>query len=251
MVILPFYQILVGLLNTDTTDYAVFMKDHRSVHLNINLQHLSYNQNGKKICGICKKNERDLIGLTELHFSDINITPLFTLSDQQILYPALSPDNQKIAFIAKKTHSEEAVLRVIVREDFGWFPMPFVKLPASCSPICFCTADTLMYTNQNGALTAVLLSRHPKTVVMQEKGSFPVYRPESHLTAFVRGSDIVISGNISDEIKTAGVTALAFSNDGKYLLYAQSNILYRYSFQTKQKEILLQEKVPIVFIAEL
>ena len=215
------------------------------------MQYLSYNPNGKNICGIYEKDGKDLIGLAGLNLSALDITPLFTLSDTRILYPAISPDNQKIAFIAENKTTGEAVLRVIMREEFGWFPMPFVKLAASSSPVCFCTPDTLMYTAQNGALTAALISKRPKTVIMQPKGIMPVYHAGARLTAFVRGTEIVISGNISDEIKTDGVTALSFSNDGESLLYAQNGRLYRYSLSEKEQHLLLETKQSIVFAAEL
>lgn len=252
MVILPFYQILTGSLNArGGTDYTVLMKDGRSVATDIRMQYLSYNPNGKNICGIYEKDGKDLIGLAGLNLSALDITPLFTLSDTRILYPAISPDNQKIAFIAENKTTGEAVLRVIMREEFGWFPMPFVKLAASSSPVCFCTPDTLMYTAQNGALTAALISKRPKTVIMQPKGIMPIYHAGARLTAFVRGTEIVISGNISDEIKTDGVTALSFSNDGESLLYAQNGRLYRYSLSEKEQHLLLETKQSIVFAAEL
>lgn len=251
MVILPFYQILIGLLNTEKTDYAVLMKDGRSVSTDIDMQYVSYNPNGKKICGIYKKNDKDLIGLAELKLATPSVTPLFTLSNKNILYPAISPDNQKIAFISKYKTTGETELRVIMREEFGWFPMPFVKLAASASPVCFCTPDTLMYTGKDGTLTAALISKRPKTVIMQTKGILPAYHLDAHLTAFVRDTDIVVCGNISDEIKTPGVTALAFSNDGKNLLYAQKNILYRYDLKKKEKYPLSENERPIVFAAEI
>lgn len=251
MVILPFYQILTGLLNAGKTDYAVLMKDGRSVATDIRMQYLSYNPAGKNICGICEKDGKDVIGLAGLNLSSLNVTPLFTLSDKRILYPAISPDNQKIAFISENKTTAETVLRVIMREEFGWFPMPFVKLAASPAPVCFCTPDTLMYTDQNGALTAALISKHPKTVVMQPKGIMPVYHAGARLTAFVRGADIIVSGSISDQIKTDGVTALSFSNNGESLLFAQNNILYRYSLKEKEQRRLFEAGKPIVFAAEL
>lgn len=86
---------------------------------------------------------------------------------------------------------------------------------------------------------------------MQPKGIMPVYHAGARLTAFVRGTEIVISGNISDEIKTGGVTALSFSNDGESLLYAQNGLLYRYSLSEKEQRLLLETKQSIVFAAEL
>lgn len=252
MVILPFYQILTGTLNArGGTDYAVLMKDGRSVATDMRMQYLSYNPNGKNICGIYEKDGKDLIGLAGLNLSSFDITPLFTLSDKRILYPAISPDNQKIAFIAENKTTGEAVLRVIMREEFGWFPMPFIKLPASPARVCFCSSDTLMYTDQNGALTAALISKRPKTVVMQPEGIMPAYHAGARLTAFVRGRSIVISGNISDEIKTGNVTALAFSKDGNSLLYAQNSFLYRYVLKEKEQRLLSETKQPVVFVAEL
>ncbi len=251
MAILPFYQILIGTLNADLANYSVFMKDGRSVALNINMRFLSYNPAGKKLCGIFEKDGKDLIGLAGLNLSNLDITPLFTLSDKRILYPALSSDNQKIAFICENKNTGDVELRVIMREEFGWFPMPFVRLPALPKPICFCSPDTLMYTDQNGALTAALVSRRPKTALMQKTGIMPVYHAEAHLSAFFDGSDIVVSGNLSDKIRTNGITALSFSNDGKRLLYAAGTVLYGYDLQKKEQALLLETKQPIVFIAEL
>ncbi len=251
MVILSFYQILIGLLNTEKTDYAVLMKDGRTVSVNIDMEYVSYNPNGKNVCGIYEKDGKDLIGLTELNLATPNITPLFTLSNKNILYPAISPDNQKIAFISEHKTTGEKELRVIMREEFGWFPMPFVKLAATSSPVCFCTPDTLMYTNQDGDLAAALISKRPKTVVMQKKGIMPAYHLGTHLTAFVRDTDIIVCGNISDEIKTNGVTALSFSNDGNSLLYAQNNILYKYDLKEKKRCQLFESNLPIVFAVEV
>ncbi len=253
MVILPFYQILIASINDLKTDYTLFMTDGRTVGMNCNLNYPAYNQNSKNICGVREKDNKNIISLCELHFSNLKASDLFSLSNKRILYPAISPDNQKIAFIVEDINTQEVFLRVIVREEFGWFPMPFVKLPASLCPVCFCTPDTLMYTNDKGVLIAALLTKQPKTVQMQEKGRNPVYHQNARLTAFVRNETIFVCGSLSDEIKTNGITALSFSKDGKHLLYAEGNNLYRYTLHERKKASLLENPTghPVIFIAEI
>lgn len=253
MVILPFYQILIASIDDLKTDYTLFMTDGRIVGMNCDLNYPAYNPNSKNICGIREKENKNIISLCELHLSKMNASDLFSLSDKRILYPAISPDNQKIAFIVEDKNTQEVFLRVIVREEFGWFPMPFVKLPASLRPVCFCTPDTLMYTNDKGALIAVLLSKHPKTVQMQEIGQRPVYHQQAGLTAFIRNDTIVVCGNMSAEIKTNGVTALSFSKDGRNLLYAEADQLYRYHLPEKEKQLVLENPTghPVTLIAEI
>ncbi len=245
---IPFYRIFAAFPRPNGAKAAVFTPDGRVLSFNMGLRHPSYNPAGKKICGVFEKNGRETIGMTETG-SD-GITPLFSLSGKTISHTALSPDNQKIAFIATDDATGQSVLRVIMREEFGWFPMPFVKPPAVPAPVCFCTPDTLMFTGADGSLNITLAARRPKTIPVRANATVPAYHAGARLTACVCGGSILITGGFFDEIKAENVTALSFTRDGTTLLFADGNAVYGYDPALKKKTKLFETDEPACFVSE-
>lgn len=245
---IPFYRIFAAFLRPNGAKAAVFTPDGRVLSFNMGLRHPSYNPAGKKICGVFEKNGKETIGMTETG-SD-GITPLFSLSGKTISHTAISPDNQKIAFVATDDATGQSVLRVIMREEFGWFPMPFVKPAAVPAPVCFCTPDTLMFTGADGSLNITLAARRPKTIPVRANATVPAYHAGARLTACVCGGSILITGGFFDEIKAENVTALSFTRDGTTLLFADGNAVYGYDPALKKKTKLFETDEPACFVSE-
>lgn len=252
MVILPLYQILYAQTSENKTGYAALMKDGRTRPVNISLDFPSYAPASQNICGIDRSGEKDLIEFTDFKLTGSDPQPLFTLSDKRILYPAVSPDNQKVAFIALDEASQDVRLRVVLREEFGWFPMPFVKLSAGISPVCFSNKDTVIYTDETGALNAALLSKKPKTARLEDKGVMPVFHEQKKILAFVRGQSIIVKGSETAEILTGGVvTALNFSAAGDALYFAEGRCIRRYAFDTRTAELLHTADENVVMVTDI
>lgn len=245
---IPFYRIFAAFPRPNGSTAGVFTPDGRVLSFNMGLRHPSYNPAGKKICGVYEKNGRETIGLTEAGAEEI--TPLFSLSGKELSHTALSPDNQKIAFIATDAATGESVLRVIMREEFGWFPMPFVKPAAVPAPVCFCTPDTLMFTGADGALNITLAARRPKTIPVRTNGTVPAYHAGARLTACVCDGRISITGGFFDEIEVENVTAQSFNRDGTALLFADANAVYSYDPALKKKTKLFETAEPACFVSE-
>ena len=251
MVILSFYRFLIGTIQSGKTKYTLFMKNDTKVDVKIDLNDLAYCADNMSIYGVCQKEGKNIIQTGKLKVSNIDTVPLFSLSRQNILYPAVSPDHQKIAFIAQDKISKAAVLRVILKEEFGWFPISDIKLPASASPVCFSSQDIVIFTDDTGALKAVRLSKKPKTILLHEKGIMPAYSTSERLLAFVNNDKIICTGSLSDELPVNNISVLCFSNDGKNLFYAQENRIYKYSLAQKQIELFIKTDFPVIFFTEL
>lgn len=252
MVILPLYQILYAQSCENGTHYAALMKDGRTCPVDISLDFPVYAPASQNICGIDRSGEKDLIEFADFKLTGSDPQPLFTLSDKRILYPAVSPDNQKVAFIAIDEAAGESRLRVVVREEFGWFPMPFVKLPATPSPVCFSNKDTVIYTDETGALNAALLFKNPKTARLEDKGLMPAFHEQKKILAFVRGQSIIVKGMENAEIPANGiVTALNFSNTGESLYFAEGRHIRRYVFETRTAGLLHTADENVVMVADI
>lgn len=252
MVILPLYQILYAETSENRTAYAALMKDGRTRPVDISLDFPAYAPASQNICGIDRSGEKDLIEFADFRLTGSDPQPLFTLSDKRILYPAVSPDNQKVAFIAVDEAAQDVRLRVILREEFGWFPMPFVKLAAGISPVCFSNRDTVIYTDETGALNAALLSKKPKTARLEDKGVMPAFHEQKRMLAFVCGQSIIVRGAETAEIPTGGiVTALNFSSAGDALYFAEGRHIRRYVFQTQTAELLHTAAENVVMVTDI
>ncbi|MBO4644208.1 MAG: hypothetical protein J5716_06345, partial [Alphaproteobacteria bacterium] len=225
-------------------------QDRRLIPLDESARFLSYHADFQMIYGVWNKDGKDLISRMKID-SASDFSFLFALSNKTISHTAVSPDNQKIAFLATDKTTQETQLRVIIHEEFGWFPLPFIKIPASFSPVCFCSSDVLMYTDVSGALKAVRLYKQLRTVEISPQGHSPVYSGITGFRAFIQNKKIVVSGKTQDEIETNNVSALSFSKSGEELLFADANTLCRYNLMTKEKADIFRAEFPIVFIAEL
>lgn len=252
MVILPLYQVIFATLSENKTQIAVLMKDNRVSPINLPLQYPAYATKRQRIYGISQGKEKDLIGYSKFKLAATEITPIFTLSSSRILYPTIAPDNQKVAFIAYDKETDKTLLRVTLREEFGWFPMPFVKMPSALSPACFGNNDTVIYTGEDDSLNAVSVTQKtPVPVKLAEKGRMPAYHPERKILAYVNGLEIIISGIVSATLRVnAPITAIAFAKDGNALYYAESNHLKKYDFKTESTEEIYLSDAAIIFVAE-
>lgn len=246
MVEKPFYQILTGSFGEKNFSGAVLTPDQSPEPVRFDLCFPSCADG--EICGVTRFKGKDAVALTSI--SSTAVCPLFSLSDQTISHTAMSPDRQKIAFAATNDKTGDTVARVIMREEFGWFPLPFVKLPCQASPLCFCSSSALLYTAPDGALNAALLSRNPKTAAVAPAGRLPAYHLERRLTAYSTGGAIIVTGSVSREIAVDGVGTLSFAKDGKSLLYAVQNKLFRLDLDAERPDVLFESDEPIDFAAE-
>lgn len=251
MVILPFYSFLIGTAEKNRTQYAFLSHDGRCVPIDIAVRFPSYHANSQSIYGIWTKNGKDVIGRAKLQPGQTDFSPLFSLSDKKLSHIAISPDNQRIAFLAAQENSRETQLRVIAHEEFGWFPLPFIRLPAAQSPISFCSSDILLYTDTTGALSTVRLAKPVKTVGIHHSGRCPAYNAQDKSTAFISGTNIIVSNKIQEQLKATSQTILSFSKNGKELLFTKDDALYRYTLSDQQRHLIFQASAPITFIAEL
>ncbi len=246
MVAKSFYQILTGTFGEKNFSGAVLTPDQLPKPVKFDLRFPSCADG--EICGVTRFKGKDAVALTSI--GSTAVSPLFSLSDQTISHTAISPDRQKIAFAATNDKTGGTVLRVIMREEFGWFPLPFIKLPCLASPICFCSSAAVLHTAPDGALNAVLLSRNPKTVAVAPAGRLPAYHQERRLTAYATDGEIVVTGSVSRKIAVGDVGAQTFSKDGGALLYAVRNTLFRLDLDAERPVVLYEADGPIDFAAE-
>lgn len=247
MVAQPFYQILIGTFDEKNFSGAVLTPDKPPEPVTFNLRFPSCAKGD--ICGVTRLKGKDTIVLTNRTCS--GVCPLFSLSNQTISHTAISPDRQKIAFAVTNGETGETVLRVIMREEFGWFPLPFVKPPCLSSPICFCSSSAVLYTAPDGALNAVSLSRNPKTITFAPAGRLPAYHQASRRTAYINGDQIVIAGSVPYAFSVDGVKTPSFFENGEALLYAVDNKLFRRNLNAEESVLLFESNAPIDFAAEL
>ena len=251
MVILPFYQFLIGFAEKDQTKYVFLAPNDRPVPADIPLQFPSYHSASRILYGILNKDGRDVIVRAPVQPSPMDFSPLFTLSNDPIFYTAISPDNIKVAFLTKDPVSSEIQLRVIIHEEFGWFPLPFLRLPAACRPVCFCSSDILIYTDPTGSLKAVRLNKPVKVVEIAPSGHTPACCVSNNSKAFIQDEKIIVFNEIKSEIDVKNPLFLSFSKNQKDLFFSEGNVLYKYDMTARQKQIIFQGALPIVFIAEL
>ncbi len=251
MVILPFYQFLIGFAEKDQTKYAFLAQNGHLVSANIPVRYPSYHSDSRTLYGIWNKNGKDVIGRALINPAPMDFSPLFTLSNKRISYTAISPDNLKIAFLVKDPVSAETQLRVIVHEEFGWFPLPFLRLPASESSVCFSSSDVLIYTDPAGSLKAVRLSKPVKVVEVTPSGRMPACSVSNNAKAFIQNDKIFVFNKIQNEIDVKHPLCLSFSKNEKDLFFSENGTLCKYDTETRQKQAIFQGASPIVFIAEL
>ena len=250
MVILPFYRFLIGIRENDRIKYAFLTHGYRLVPAGIPFRFPAYHPASRTIYGLWNRNGKEVIGRTSLQPPYSDITPLFSLSDQRISHIAVSPDNLKIAFLATDETTQQTQLRVIAREEFGWFPLPFIRLAAANSPICFCTSNIVMYTGVNKELNAVRLKKPVQTTEINPQGYCPVYSIETGFRAFKNKNKIIFFNNLCSEIDLES-QPLSFSKDGLTLFLADEKTLYAYNSVSKEHSAIFQTAEPIVFVAEL
>ena len=251
MVIRSFYQFLIGFDDKDQKKYAFLTRDGHLVPLNASVHSLFYHRDAQMIYGVWNRNGKDVIGRTELKSERIDFSALFTLSNKRLSHTTVSPDNQKIAFLTTDETTQETQLRIISREEFGWFPLPFIRFPVALSSLCFCSSDLLMYTDTKGTLRAARLYKPVRIAEISPQGHTPAYNDVTKSRAFIQNGKIFISGAISTEIETENASVISFSKNGKELFFADNNALYRYDLSTKEKTVIFRSSFPIVFIAEL
>lgn len=251
MVILPFYQFLIAFLEENRLKYAFLRKDKQTVPVDISACFPTCHAETQTIYGILNKNGKDVIGRAAIKSTKTDFSPLFALSNKKISYTAVSQDNQKIAFLSTDLSSQETLLRVIAKEEFGWFPLPYVKMPAMNSPICFCSSNIVMYTDPSGKLKAVRTIKPAKSMEIDAEGYMPAYENRTGKRAFVKNNKMFIFSDIKDEIDVNSPNFISFSKNGKELLFTDKNTLYRYDLSSKKQETVFQSTCPIVFIAEI
>ncbi|MBR4127603.1 MAG: hypothetical protein IKR09_08520 [Alphaproteobacteria bacterium] len=250
MVILPFYRFLIGTHENDRIKYAFLTHGNRLVPAGIPFRFPAYHQASRTIYGLWNQNGKEVIGRTSIQPPYSDITPLFSHSDRRISHIAVSPDNLKIAFLATDETTQQTQLRVIAREEFGWFPLPFIRLPAANSPICFCTSNIVMYTGITKQLNAVRLTKPAQTTEINPQGDCPVYSIETKFRAFKCGDKVLFYNKLYTEID-AKHQPLSFSKDGLTLFLADKKTLYAYNPADKEYAAIFQSEEPIVFVAEL
>ncbi len=251
MVILPFYRFLIGMKGKAETLYAFITPTGRMVPADIPVRFPSFNPETRMIYGLWDFNGKSMIGRTALQPPYSSFTPLFSLSDRAVSHVEVSPDGQKIAFLATNDAIGETQLRVIAREEFGWFPLPFIRLPVAYSPICFASSGIIIHTAPSGALNAVRLTKPAKIAQLFPKGELPAYCLQTGARAFTESGKLFIYGKTNEEIDDTNPTALSFSKNGDALFIAEESILYRYDLATKEVTVVFEAPLPIRFIAEL
>ena len=250
MVILPFYRFLIGTRENDRIKYAFLTHGNRLVPAGIPFRFPAYHQASRTIYGLWNQNGKEVIGQTSIQPPYSDITPLFSHSDRRISHIAVSPDNLKIAFLATDETTQETQLRVIAREEFGWFPLPFIRLPAANSPICFCTSNIVMYTGVTKQLNAVRLTKPAQMTEINPQGDCPVYSIETNFRAFKYNDKVLFYNKLYTEIDVK-FQPLSFSKDGQTLFLADKKTLYAYNPADKDYAAIFQSEEPIVFVAEL
>lgn len=256
MVILPLYQAVyaTAAANFTQTDYFALMKDGRVRAMDMALGFPSYSPERRQICGISVKGEKDYVGRCALKMTEEPPELVFTLSNSRILYPAASPDNQKIAFIEQEIGEEKGTLRIIQREEFGWFPVQ-IRFPASLSPVAWGSGDTILFTGEDGALYVTPLDRRGRPVKVDDAGLMPASHAGTKRLAFVQGREIVFLGDIRIRIEAGDVSALSFSNDGASLLFAVTDNGHyqarRVALESREISPVCEASARIVMVSEI
>lgn len=248
MVTASFYQFLIGLGEKYRTEYFFLTAEGQSVQADIPAHSLSFHAETGTLYGVYEKDGRDIIGKSGPDFSKAVFSPIFGSSRYAPLSTAISPDNQKIAFPAEEKETGKIQIRIIAREEFGWFPLPSVRFDASPHRICFCSNDILMYTAADGKLKAVRLTKPVKTVEIAPDGHTPVFDPVTKKTAFISKNKLFYN-MLETEIKADYL--FSFSKNGKEILFSNAETLCVYDADTKQIHSLFRASAPITFAMKL
>lgn len=256
MVILPLYQVIFATssANFSKTDYFALMQDSRILSMDIPLNFPSYNATKQEICGISSTGEKDFVGIAPFKLSQISPEMVFTLSDRRILYPSLSQDNQKIALVDQEIGQESGTLRIILKEEFGWFPIQ-IKTDAALSNVCWGQADVVIYTAADGSLMMTTSSKPFRKAKLSDEGRLPAYHHASKRLAFIKGDKIVVMGDQPSETNVGNVSSLRFTNDGNALLFSTVEdshyFIKKLELLTKEISHITEAHAPVVFAAEI
>ena len=247
----PFYEFLIGFSDKERTRYAFLTSEKRLIPVEIEMTFPSYNRVSKRIYGVRNKNGEDVIGEIKLFSEQNDFKPLFSLSQQRIFHTTVSEDGQKIAFLTQDKTGQDILLRVVAKEEFGWFPLPFIRMKASLSGLCFCSADVLMYADEKENLCAVRLKKPVKTVPLALNGRYPAFDQKTQKTAFIQNKNLIVFNEISYKLKSENHISPAFSKSAGTLFFTDWNGLYSYDPETKEVRTVFTAPSEIVFFAEL
>ena len=248
MVIPSFYQFLIGFGEKYQSKYFFLTDDGQTVPTDIPAYSLSFHKASGTLYGIYEKDGRNVIGKAGKDFSKTDFSPIFGLSGHTLLYTAVSPDNQKIAFLATEKETGKTQIRVIAREEFGWFPLPAVRFDASPTRLCFCSDGILMYTSSGGELKAVRLTKPVRTVDISPNGYSPVFDRVREKAAFIK-DNFIFYNMLNTEIKADFL--FSFSREGKEILFSEAEKFCCYNVDTKQIRVLFRAPEPVTFATEL
>ena len=248
MIILPFYQFLTGFGEKYSPDYFFLTPDRTPVPIGIPVHSLSLHTPTGTVYGIYRKNGRDVIGRTVLSFPLPEFSSMFSLSGCHLLHTAVSPDNQKAAFLTAEKETGRTQVRMIVREEFGWFPLPSVRFDAAPTGICFCSNDILLYSDPDRKLKAVRLKKPFKTAEISSQGYDPVAASDGRTFAFLKNG-LIYYNDLSLEIKADSL--FSFSKNGQEVFFSSENNLYGYNIETRQKRLIFGTGKPVVFATAL
>lgn len=259
MVILPLYQVVFAVQEQkfSKTRFFALMHDGQIREMGMpDLEYPQYSASSGKVCGIFRDDKKDFIALSELKVTESPLPELlFTLSKRRIAFPAMSPDGQKIAFIEYDKNGGDPVMRVILREEFGWFPLQ-IRTDAALSPLCWGGKDVLIYTDRDGDLRLMSAeARKRGTATIDTGGRLPAFHKETGRLAFVQGGRVVLKGASSLSFEADNVSALNFSNDGNSLYFStgvnDNYTLCRYSVEDKKAVRLCESDARIVWASEI
>lgn len=251
MVILPFYRFLIETEGKAGPFYSFVTRTGRAVPAVIPVRFPSFNREAGMIYGLWNNRGKSEIGRTTLQPPYSVFSALFALSDRIVSHTVVSPDNLKVAFLATDEKTGETQLRLIAREEFGWFPLPHIRLPAALSPICFASSAIVLYTAPSGALNAVRLTKPARIAQLFPEGENPAYCERTGARAFTRNGKLFFYGRTNEEIEDADPTAFSFSKEGDALFIAEGPTLFRYDLSTKDVTTVFEASRPITRIIEL
>lgn len=256
MVILPLYQAVFAVAQGKFSKARFFSLTHDGRTGRLRMPELafpSFHPALNAVCGIFRngENEKDFIASAPFKTADDHSCDLmFTLSKRRMAYPVLSPDAQKAAFIEYENNGENPVLRLISREEYGWFPLQ-IRIPASFAPVCWGGNETVLFSDEKGALCAVTTAGKHKAAVIDPCGKTPAFHEKTRRLAFAQNGEIIIKGDVSAALEAKNVTALNFSRNGDALFFAAGKTLNRFSFEEQETVRLCETDAPAVWVSEL
>lgn len=259
MVILPLYQVVFAVQEQkfSKTRFFALMHDGQIREMGMpDLRYPSYCASNGKVCGVFYDDQKGFIALSDLKITESPLPELvFTLSKHQIAYPVVSPDRQKIAFIEYGEDETSPVLRLILREEFGWFPVQ-LKIDAAFSPVCWGGNDALIYTGRNNELMMISASPSKRgTAKIDTNAKLPAYHQQSGRLAFVKDNNIILKGKDNLSFEADSPDMLNFSNDGESLYFTAlkngNYSLCRFSIEKREATRLCESDARIVWAAEI